>query len=276
MVEHRYGGPWTEIKHGALENYLTFYTTALKHQPFDLWYVDAFAGSGDRTVERIAGGLFEGIATHPATIHLDGSAKIALKIKPPFQRLVFIENNPARYQALLQLRASHPDRRIECYQDDANALVRAICNADQWRPPRSGGHAVRAVVFLDPYGMQVEWDTLVAIQQTKAVDLLYLFPIYAILRQAALDLSKVDEHKEAAITRIYGASSWRDEWYRESMQGDMLQPTPTVLRHADKQQIEAGFQSTTTNVIPLRLAPVAAPDHRRCSTLFFVLSRIKR
>jgi three-Cys-motif partner protein len=91
MVEHRYGGAWTEIKLDALESYLTFYATALKNQPFELWYVDAFAGSGDRVVERLAGGLFEGVASHHADVVLDGSAKIALRVHPPFQRLVFMK-----------------------------------------------------------------------------------------------------------------------------------------------------------------------------------------
>lgn len=274
MVDHRYGGPWTEIKLEALEQYLSFYTTALKHQPFDLWYVDAFAGSGDRVVERVAGGLFEGTATHPSKVILDGSAKIALRISPPFQRLVFIENNPSRHRALLQLKASHPDRRIECHREEANALMRAICDADQWRAPRSGGRSVRAVVFLDPYGMQVEWGTLQAIQQTRAVDLLYLFPIGAILRQAALDLSKVDQHKEAAITRIYGGRSWREEWYSESPQVDMLQLAPTVLRHANKQQIEAGFKARLETLFPYVSPPLPllTPRGAQLYSLFLAVS----
>ena len=42
-----FGGPWTTEKLGILEEYLDSYTTALKHQPFRLVYIDAFAGSGE-------------------------------------------------------------------------------------------------------------------------------------------------------------------------------------------------------------------------------------
>jgi three-Cys-motif partner protein len=35
----------------------------------------------------------------------------------------------------------------------------------------------RAVLFLDPYGMQVEWRTIEAIAATKAIDLWLLFPL---------------------------------------------------------------------------------------------------
>jgi three-Cys-motif partner protein len=256
MVEHRYGGPWTEIKLDVLESYLTFYATALKNQPFELWYVDAFAGSGDRVVERLAGGLFEGVASHHADVVLDGSAKKALNIQPPFQRLVFIEDKARRFRALLKLKASHPDRRIECFRADANALVRAICDADHWRAPTSRGRRVRAVVFLDPYGMQVEWKTLQAIRDTRAVDLLYLFPIGPVLRQAAIDLSKVDQAKEDALTRLYGGNAWRQDWYKESPQSDWLQTSPTMLRNTTKQQIESGFKARLETLFPYVSEPL--------------------
>ena len=41
-----FGGEWTREKLDILAAYLDAYTTALKNQPFNLWYVDAFAGSG--------------------------------------------------------------------------------------------------------------------------------------------------------------------------------------------------------------------------------------
>jgi three-Cys-motif partner protein len=129
MVEHRYGGPWTQVKLDALERYLSFYTTALKYQRFELWYVDAFAGSGDRVVEQEAGGLFDGTLPHVEESIADGSAKIAIATVPTFERLIFIENDPARCEALVGLRDAHPDRRIECYREEANVLVRALCEA---------------------------------------------------------------------------------------------------------------------------------------------------
>ena len=42
----QFGGDWTVHKLNILECYLDAYTTALKKQPFDLVYIDTFAGSG--------------------------------------------------------------------------------------------------------------------------------------------------------------------------------------------------------------------------------------
>ena len=44
-----FGGPWTNDKLEILRRYLDAYTTALKNQPFNLIYVDAFAGGGSWT-----------------------------------------------------------------------------------------------------------------------------------------------------------------------------------------------------------------------------------
>lgn len=43
-----FGSGWTELKLETVLDYLRAYVVALKNKPFDLWYIDAFAGSGYR------------------------------------------------------------------------------------------------------------------------------------------------------------------------------------------------------------------------------------
>ena len=47
MNKQAFGSIWTISKLEIIENYLEFYTTALKKQNFKLCYIDAFAGSGE-------------------------------------------------------------------------------------------------------------------------------------------------------------------------------------------------------------------------------------
>lgn len=53
MVEHSFGGPWTEEKLTRLRKYLEAYTVIFTRNPvaarFRRVYVDAFAGTGIRT-----------------------------------------------------------------------------------------------------------------------------------------------------------------------------------------------------------------------------------
>jgi three-Cys-motif partner protein len=115
--EHEFGGPWTEIKLDAIGDYLGFYTRALRTQPtpdrpFTLWYVDAFAGSGKRTAKVQTGGLFEKEPIGEAKVLLPGSAERALKVDPPFAKLIFIEKNRRRYAALQAAQGTDP--RVDC------------------------------------------------------------------------------------------------------------------------------------------------------------------
>jgi three-Cys-motif partner protein len=208
-AEHRFGGPNTEDKLARLRDYLPAFTTALKRQGFVLIYIDAFAGSGKRTEDLPALPLLGGENAEPQIVTVPGSARLAIETVPPFHRLVLIENHPKRYAALEQLRADFPDRKIECHKGDANALVQKLCHVTPWHH----ANGIRGVIFLDPYGMEVEWPTIKAIAQTEALDVWYLFPLMGIYRQAAKNAVAIDDNKRALITRVLGTDEWEDAWY---------------------------------------------------------------
>jgi three-Cys-motif partner protein len=88
MVDHPFGGPWTEIKLDAVQYYLECYAKALTPKKFDLWYIDAFAGTGDRVETRKVGGLLEGIPESTVTETLAGSARRALKVNQRYHVVV--------------------------------------------------------------------------------------------------------------------------------------------------------------------------------------------
>lgn len=91
IAGHRFGGAWTEIKLDSIEYYLKCYTVALSKYGFDLWYIDAFAGSGDREVSRESGGVFEGTPIEEVVETYNGSAIRAIDVAPSFSNFVFIE-----------------------------------------------------------------------------------------------------------------------------------------------------------------------------------------
>lgn len=205
---HVYGGKHSDQKVDLIRQYLQAYTTALKNQGFTLIYIDPFAGTGERTQNEGPMPLFE---IENEVVSMPGSASMALSINPQFDVLVFIDTKASHVRALDALRAAHPNRNIEVRNMDANAALQAIVREFQWRGPGVPGRGRRGVVFLDPYGMQVEWKTLEAIRQTQAIDLWYLFPIHAVLRNAPRDGGKLDPSKEAALTRLFGT---RERWQR--------------------------------------------------------------
>ncbi|HEY5409511.1 MAG TPA: three-Cys-motif partner protein TcmP, partial [Caulobacteraceae bacterium] len=150
-AEHEFGGPWTELKLGAITDYLSFFTAALKYKPnatkpFELWYVDAFAGSGERVANQASGGLLDGRPVDVERVSLPGSVKRALAIEPSFKHFVFIEQDSDRHAALQRLAAAHPQRRIVCRDGEANEELQRLFGSPPWSSQYRGRGLHRAVV----------------------------------------------------------------------------------------------------------------------------------
>jgi three-Cys-motif partner protein len=206
MIEHPFGGPWTEIKLDAVEYYLKCYTKALKRVDFDLWYIDAFAGTGDRDSERVVGGLFEGIPIQTVKQKLAGSARRAVAVRPQFDHFVFIEMDATRCEALAEIQAESHNIDIEIIRGEANEVLRNLVRQNPW-VQKSAANS-RGVVFLDPYALHVDWETLKSLASTRVLDVWYLFPIRDTIRQLAHNFQGIGP-KEAMLDRLLGPE-WRE------------------------------------------------------------------
>lgn len=218
-----FGGDWTEQKLRVLSKYLRAYTTALKKTPFRTAYIDAFAGTGYRELREQCDGsplLFNEIADPEPQQFLDGSVRIALKVEPAFDSFAFIESDDARAVELEGLRAEFPSRaeRINVWKGDANALLQDWCSKHDWRN-------WRAVLFLDPFGMQVDWDTMTAVARTCAIDVWILFPLgMAVNRLLTRDPSRMPDGWRRRLNRMFGSDDWYATFYRETESPGLLGP----------------------------------------------------
>lgn len=269
---HEFGGQHTEIKLELVEKYLHAYMAALRNKFNNLWYIDAFAGTGSRTVrvEARDGDLFD--APAPArTETRRGSARIALEVEPAFDRLIFMDASAEHCAALQGLQAEYSGRDITILQGDANRLIQ---DQIKW----GGWTSTRAVMFLDPYGMQVEWDTLKAIAKTRAIDVWYLFSLSGLYRQAARNIDSIDATKRRALTRMLGTDEWERELYSpvKSPQSllEGLDPIEVRQRNADVAGLEAYVKLRLETIFPLVLEPFPLPPDTRPQrfSLFFSVS----
>ena len=153
---------------------------------------------------------------------------------------VFIEGNAARFRELDKIRESNPEKLIQCRHGDANFELRSILGNSPWSGQIGGNGLHRAVVFLDPYGMNVDWDTLCLLAETRAIDVWYLFPLQAVTRQLSADLNRVDAHKQDRLDEIFGTTNWRNELYDTHVTTDLFaQIFNTSTRRVSQPQIEA-------------------------------------
>lgn len=230
----------TNQKLGRLRAYLQAYSIALKDYGFERIYIDAFAGTGSRTETRAALPLFGPEMAEPEEVDTPGSARLALSIEPPFQAYAFIEKDRGRFAELQKLKELHPDRHIALKHGDANQYVRQLCERIPWNRRQGGISGMRGVVFLDPYGMEVEWATVEAIAATHALDCWYFFPLSGLYRNAPHDPAKRETKKDERLDRVLGATDWRHRWYQHSFErADMFESETEAIRRADVDRIEA-------------------------------------
>ena len=256
-VDHEFGGQHTELKLSIVESYLRAFSTALVRRFPTLIYIDAFAGTGFRTVRVAARGgdlLDEPIAE--SVEQRRGSAQIAIDVVPQFSKLMFIEQNPKYCAALRALAEAHPKRDISVIEGDANANIKTELAKINWK-------GTRAVLFLDPYGMEVEWSTLEAIARTKAIDVWFLFPLSGLYRQATRDRASMDADKQAAITKMLGTDAWEKELYSTLGGTDLFGDQAPLQRQADVSGLERYVKGRLESIFPKVFDPLPLPVERR-------------
>ena len=96
---------------------------------------------------------------------------------------------------------AHLEDRVEFSQRDANDILVELCRDTNWKQ-------TRAVVFIDPFGLQIKYDTLCALARTEAIDLWYLVPVFAMYRQVRGDGRVIDDGGKS-VDDALGTTEWR-------------------------------------------------------------------
>jgi three-Cys-motif partner protein len=241
MAQKPFAGAHTAKKLKKLEEYLKAYLTVLKRQEWvHTIYFDAFAGTGNAPIA---------VKSAP-TLPLDsdgadfivGSARRALELQASFSEYVFVEKGRGKARELDRLKEAYPAKaqRIRIEHNDANTALMSFCSTRDWKK-------CRAVVFLDPFGNQVEWRTIEAIAGTKAIDLWYLFPAgLGVHRQIGRDGGVHSTH-EASLDRIFGTPDWRQAFIGEE------QTEPDLFGYQTNRKVKAATPESITQFMIYRM-----------------------
>jgi three-Cys-motif partner protein len=180
-----------------LNGYMARFTTAMKDKPWRaLNYVDLQAGPGKNVFD-------------PSGEIMLGSPLLALTTRFAFDNLYFVEMGTAEYSAL-ETRVSTSDRseRVELFHEDCNLAVETIVA----RIRQIDGEYVDGkwpclnLAFLDPEGLEIEWQTVEKLAGLSRMDLIINFSTSGITRNAGLAASKEDDTK---VDRFFGTREWR-------------------------------------------------------------------
>ena len=206
-------GSWGEKKLTALEDYLSFYTGVLKNEPFELVYIDAFAGApdakfrdADNSVEELPLEVDEVIVAHRKN-YIASSPLRALKFKKFFKRFYFFDKDEIRVKTLNDVCDAH--KNVTVARGDCNDLIRDLA-------PKIERHNVKGVTFLDPYGLQVKWKTLQALASTGKMEVIVNLPIgMAINRLTPVCWNDFVDSHHKPLNEVFGTNGWFKQIYSQ-------------------------------------------------------------
>jgi three-Cys-motif partner protein len=219
MIQQSFGGDWTEEKLNRVRKYLVAYATIMSKYNFRYAYIDAFAGTGYRELkedEESSPLMLPELVEQESKKFFDGSARIALQTEPRFTKYIFIEKDESKIAQLNKLKAEFTNlaNDITIIQSDANIYINELC-AKNWKNNR-------AVLFLDPFGMQVPWSTISSIARTEAIDLWYLFPIGIAVNRLLKKDGNIKPSIRRRLDEVFGTPEWYETFYSIRTERDLF------------------------------------------------------
>ena len=240
-----WGGPWTEEKLDAFEKYVKAYLTIMnKYRDVYGWrllYFDGFAGSGSRTQKEEAEEVEEALELFGREVTIEdlnvyqGAAERVVRIEGEkmrsFDYYYFVDKSEENCKLL--------DERLSEYQitgrrhhlpSDANDAVKRLAST------LHNNSNCKALAFLDPFGMQINWESIEALKGLS-VDLWILVPTGVIINR--LLERKIDKEKGLAhaekLESFFGMSEQdiRDFFYTKKMEPSLFGEDELVITKAE-------------------------------------------
>lgn len=242
-MHNKFGSIWTVEKLDALKDYLISYLTIMKKHPFfKTWYIDAFAGTGMIEMDCIEPiTLFDENVIGEINQFISGSVKNALDLEPSFDNYMFIEKDKKCFSEL--------ERTVEKYKDKSLYLVNKDANdaLKEWINEVSKDRN-RAVIFLDPYGMSLQWSTIEEIAHSEIMDTWILFPLGTGVNRLLKTDGEITFAWQKKLDTFFGTHEWFDRFYSPNPQPSLFDTARSNLKVVTQEHIGYYFYERLSSI----------------------------
>ena len=196
-------GPWAEDKYRYVGMYAEMFSTGMKNKWPRRLYLDLFSGPGYSRVRDTGRVVL-------------GSPMIALSLPDPFDEYVFSDESPEALDAL-RTRVVGLDQQLPVtyIPGDANVAVARIVKVVSATPSKS----TLSFCFLDPYKLNIHFQTVQRIAEGRAVDFLILLALYI---DANRNIQWYVGDDNPTIDLFLGDRTWRPRWKTAERAGDSI------------------------------------------------------
>ena len=196
-------GPWAEQKYRYVGMYSELFATGMKNKWQHRVYLDLFSGPGYSRIRD----------TNRVVL---GSPMIALSLPDPFDSYVFADENQKSLDAL-RTRVSRMGQHLPVtyIPGDANDKVGRVIDIVSKTPIKS----TLSFCFLDPYKLNIHFETVRRIANGRAVDLLILLALYVDANRN-IQFYAADDNR--TIDLFLGDNQWRPRWKAAEQADDTI------------------------------------------------------
>jgi three-Cys-motif partner protein len=186
-------GRWTEEKHRLVSMYTTLFSSGMKGKWGKRVYVELYAGAG---YSKIRG----------SSKLIVGSPLLALRVKHPFDKYIFCEENAENLEALkFRVEQIAPAADVVYVSGDCNKMVAEILNRI---PAGSSTDTVLSLCFADPFDIGLKFETIQSLSR-RFVDFLVLLAVYM---DANRNYERYVSDEATKVDEFLGSITWRDRW----------------------------------------------------------------
>jgi len=265
--EGEWGGPWTTKKLDAFSKYVWSYLTIMKKiSHWKTIYFDGFAGSGTKKKD-VKTDIYKQLKiSEEEEKTYKGAAERVLNLKDDlaFDYYYFIDKNETSLKKLDEKLKANPG-------SSGKNLIYKPGDANQWVTELAGALKTKkfaALVFLDPFGMQINWNSIEQLKNTRS-DVWILIPTGVIVNRL---LDKKGELKYARkLESFFGmtADEIKEVFYKTETSQTLFGEVETVSKVTKPIEKIARLYATRMRTIwdhvteePLRL------DNRNGAPIF--------
>ncbi|MCL2220197.1 MAG: three-Cys-motif partner protein TcmP [Chitinispirillia bacterium] len=233
----KWGSDWTIAKLDAFKKYVDAYLTIMEvHKHKGNWltlYFDGFAGSGDcgaekGSVKAKAESLLLDFGIEEADTEIyKGAAERVLELKKKFNYYYFIDLDEQSLKKL-QERLTRFDMgpQLQFRAGDANKYIAELAAA------LKRNKKFKALVLLDPFGMQINWESIELLRDT-ASDVWILVPSGVIINRLLDRKGELTNLKKLCSFFGMTEEEIRKEFYTEDVNNTLFGEETVIQKKQD-------------------------------------------
>ena len=187
-------GEWSEKKYSLMGGYCEIFNAGIKNRFTNRIYIDLFAGAGYAPIKK-------------KNKILKSSALISLSIPTPFTKYIFCEFDKEKIEALeKRARREHPDKNMLFINGDSNLIVEQVI-----QEIRKLGPSTISFCFVDPFSLNLHFDTIKKLSQVGRIDFLILL---ALMMNAKRNLHNFIDEESKVIDLYIDKTDWRESFLK--------------------------------------------------------------